>query len=91
MCERAPRDTAAHGKSSNEQPHPLDMLFLWVWSRAIRSPVEQQELQDLINLISNLYLSSGNDSWECIIDDSRLFTVKGSKSSSGGTFIPSQA
>ncbi|GJS73104.1 zinc finger, CCHC-type containing protein [Tanacetum coccineum] len=54
----------------------MSSLTRWAWSRAIRSPVEQQELQDLINLISNLHLSLGNDLWECTIDDSRLFTVK---------------
>nr|GFA45486.1 reverse transcriptase domain, reverse transcriptase zinc-binding domain protein [Tanacetum cinerariifolium] len=50
VCERAPMDTATRGNSSNEQPHPLGLLFPWAWR---------------------------NDSWECTIDDSRLFTVKG--------------
>ncbi|GJR33682.1 putative RNA-directed DNA polymerase, eukaryota, reverse transcriptase zinc-binding domain protein [Tanacetum coccineum] len=49
VCERAPMDTATRGNSSNEQPHPLGLLFPWAW----------------------------NDSWECTIDDNRLFTVKG--------------
>ena len=55
----------------------MSRLTPWARSRAIRSPVEQQELHMLINLISNLYLSSEIVSWECTIDDSRLFTVKG--------------
>ncbi|GJU49500.1 FBD-like protein [Tanacetum coccineum] len=76
VCERAPMDTTTCGNSSIEQPHPLGLLFPWAWSRAIRSPVVKQELQDVINLISNLYLSSENDTWECTLDDSRCSQSK---------------
>nr|GEZ04701.1 RNA-directed DNA polymerase, eukaryota, reverse transcriptase zinc-binding domain protein [Tanacetum cinerariifolium] len=44
--------------------------------RPIRSSLELCELSDLCSLVAHLRLYDNGDSWECIIDDSRAFSVK---------------
>ncbi|GJY05409.1 RNA-directed DNA polymerase, eukaryota [Tanacetum coccineum] len=51
------------------------------------------ELEDLCSLVAHLRLSLNQDIWECTIDDSRTFTVKGMRShithlSTNTSFIP---
>ncbi|GJU92351.1 putative reverse transcriptase domain-containing protein [Tanacetum coccineum] len=40
---------------------------------------ELDELTDLMNLLAHLRLSDAPDSWSCLIDSSRVFTVRGMK------------
>ncbi|GJT13200.1 hypothetical protein Tco_0860242 [Tanacetum coccineum] len=42
----------------------------------IRSNLELCELLELCSLVAHLHPSDNGDSWECIIDDSRSFSVK---------------
>ncbi|GJT53203.1 reverse transcriptase domain, reverse transcriptase zinc-binding domain protein [Tanacetum coccineum] len=42
----------------------------------IRSSLELCELSEFCSLVAHLRLSDNSDSWECIIDDSRAFSVK---------------
>ncbi|PWA62894.1 RNA-directed DNA polymerase, eukaryota, Reverse transcriptase zinc-binding domain protein [Artemisia annua] len=56
--------------------HPPNLMFLWAWTRQPRSVVEKQELHELTNLLSSLYLSNDIiDTWECSISNDRLFTI----------------
>ncbi|GJT78359.1 putative RNA-directed DNA polymerase, eukaryota, reverse transcriptase zinc-binding domain protein [Tanacetum coccineum] len=57
-------------------PLPMGLSFTWDWIRPLRSAAEQQELQELCSLISNLCLSNDQDMWECTISDDRRFSVK---------------
>nr|GEY21053.1 hypothetical protein [Tanacetum cinerariifolium] len=50
---------------------PFPRLF-----RPIRSSLELCELSQLCSLVAHLRLSDNGDLWECIIDDSRAFSVK---------------
>ena len=56
---------------------PPGISFQWAWSRLLRSTAEKIELDDLISLVSQLRLCDTQDSWECLIDSSRVFSVKG--------------
>ncbi|PWA46450.1 RNA-directed DNA polymerase, eukaryota, Reverse transcriptase zinc-binding domain protein [Artemisia annua] len=59
---------------------PPGLIFQWAWRREPRSGPETEELITLVSLLSNLYLSDVEDRWECIIDASRCFSVKGMRS-----------
>ncbi|GKA88353.1 RNA-directed DNA polymerase, eukaryota, reverse transcriptase zinc-binding domain protein [Tanacetum coccineum] len=73
---------------------PLNLSFL----RLYRLDTNQQwpdlaELEDLYSLVAHLCLSLNQDIWECTIDNSRTFTVKGIRShithlSSNTSLIP---
>ncbi|GJW67195.1 RNA-directed DNA polymerase, eukaryota, reverse transcriptase zinc-binding domain protein [Tanacetum coccineum] len=52
------------------------LTFNWAWSRPIRSSLELCELSELCNLVAYLRVSDNGDLWECVIDDSRAFSVK---------------
>ena len=56
---------------------PPGISFQWAWSRLLRSTAEKIELDDLISLVSQLRLCDTQDTWECLIDSSRVFSVKG--------------
>ncbi|PWA75951.1 reverse transcriptase domain, Reverse transcriptase zinc-binding domain protein [Artemisia annua] len=43
----------------------------------LRSDAEKDELLELESLVSNLHLSNEDDKWECLLDGSRVFSVKG--------------
>ncbi|GJW72993.1 RNA-directed DNA polymerase, eukaryota, reverse transcriptase zinc-binding domain protein [Tanacetum coccineum] len=59
---------------------PPGLTFQWVWRREPRPGPETEELVSLVSLLSNLYLSDVEDRWECTIDASRRFSVKGMRS-----------
>ncbi|GJT34359.1 RNA-directed DNA polymerase, eukaryota, reverse transcriptase zinc-binding domain protein [Tanacetum coccineum] len=63
--------------NSNSPPH---LLFNWAWRLEPRTSLELVELTNLTSLVSQLHLSNMDDAWECIIDDSRGFTVKSMRS-----------
>ncbi|GJV71812.1 hypothetical protein Tco_1491807 [Tanacetum coccineum] len=54
-----------------------DLSFHWSWRRPIRSGPELDELTGLMNLLAHLRLSDAPDSWSCLIDSSRVFSVRG--------------
>nr|GEU58955.1 RNA-directed DNA polymerase, eukaryota, reverse transcriptase zinc-binding domain protein [Tanacetum cinerariifolium] len=56
---------------------PPRLSFHWAWQRNLRSAPELDELKNLVSLISQLSLSKEDDSWECTLDASRKFSVKG--------------
>ncbi|GKB67983.1 RNA-directed DNA polymerase, eukaryota, reverse transcriptase zinc-binding domain protein, partial [Tanacetum coccineum] len=70
--------STGNGSMSPYFPHRL--IFQWVWRREPRPGPETEELISLVSLLSNLYLSNVEDRWECTIDASRRFTVKGMRS-----------
>ncbi|GJZ25130.1 zinc finger, CCHC-type containing protein [Tanacetum coccineum] len=47
------------------------------WRRELRTSPEVEEFLNLTSLVSQLHLPNMDDEWECIIDDSRGFMVKG--------------
>ncbi|GJR77131.1 putative RNA-directed DNA polymerase, partial [Tanacetum coccineum] len=53
---------------------------LKAWRRPIRSGPESDELTALCYLVAQLRLTGDIDLWECIVDDTRIFTVKGMRS-----------
>ncbi|GJT11848.1 RNA-directed DNA polymerase, eukaryota, reverse transcriptase zinc-binding domain protein [Tanacetum coccineum] len=59
---------------------PPGLLFQWAWRREPRTTPELEELANLVSLLSQLHLTILEDTWECSIDDSRCFTVKGMRS-----------
>ncbi|GKD52922.1 putative RNA-directed DNA polymerase, partial [Tanacetum coccineum] len=59
---------------------PPGLLFQWAWRREPRTTPELEELANLVSLLSQLHLTISEDTWECSIDDSRCFTVKGMRS-----------
>ncbi|GKC05736.1 hypothetical protein Tco_0997346 [Tanacetum coccineum] len=54
--------------------------FHWAWRRPIRSGPESDKLTTLCNLVAQLRLTDDIDLWECTVDDTRFFTVKGMSS-----------
>ncbi|GJZ65072.1 hypothetical protein Tco_0621768 [Tanacetum coccineum] len=54
-------------ESSNEPP---GLVYQWAWSRTPWTSAEQQEITELMTLLSNFCLSNDNDSWECTISKS---------------------
>ncbi|GKB15937.1 putative RNA-directed DNA polymerase [Tanacetum coccineum] len=68
------------GNGSMSPYFPPGLIFQWVWRREPRPGPETEELISLVSLLSNLYLSNVEDRWECTIDASRRFTVKGMRS-----------
>ncbi|GKC79241.1 reverse transcriptase domain, reverse transcriptase zinc-binding domain protein [Tanacetum coccineum] len=79
VIDRAPRPTAIVSPplSLVTAPSLLPLVTLdLAWSRPIRSHAEQNELQELNSLLSNLSLSSEQDTWEFTVSDNRLFRVK---------------
>ncbi|GKB03316.1 RNA-directed DNA polymerase, eukaryota, reverse transcriptase zinc-binding domain protein [Tanacetum coccineum] len=70
---------------------PPRLLFNWAWRREPRTFPELEELTNLMSLVSQLHLSDKDDAWECIIDDSGGFTVKGMRSyiTSMYAYVPS--
>ncbi|GJX55724.1 RNA-directed DNA polymerase, eukaryota, reverse transcriptase zinc-binding domain protein [Tanacetum coccineum] len=65
------------------------IVFSWAWSRLPRTPADFSELIELESLISNLQTTSDHDKWECLIDPSRKFTVKGMRNAISNTLRPS--
>ena len=59
---------------------PRGLIFQWAWCREPRTTPEHEELANLVSLLSQLHLTTSEDIWECSIDDSRCFTVKGMRS-----------
>ena len=59
--------------------HPPNLIFSWAWNRQPRSVVEKQELHELTNLLSSLYLSNDiiDTCMGVLYSNDRLFTVKG--------------
>ncbi|GJZ33934.1 RNA-directed DNA polymerase, eukaryota, reverse transcriptase zinc-binding domain protein [Tanacetum coccineum] len=55
---------------------PPGLNFQWAWRRDIRTSPEIEEFNNLVSLISDLYLTNDEDSWECTIDHTRKFSVK---------------
>ncbi|GJS51353.1 RNA-directed DNA polymerase, eukaryota, reverse transcriptase zinc-binding domain protein [Tanacetum coccineum] len=53
------------------------LVFNWSWTRPIRTLTEFQELSDLHSLVVRLRLDLVPDTWECLADDTRDFSVKG--------------
>ncbi|PWA67054.1 reverse transcriptase domain, Reverse transcriptase zinc-binding domain protein [Artemisia annua] len=49
--------------------------FHWAWTRPPRSKAEFTELNSLISLLPHLSLSDAHDTWECCLNDSRVFSV----------------
>ncbi|GJV24536.1 hypothetical protein Tco_1377231 [Tanacetum coccineum] len=71
------RVTSTHGQIPSRSPNePPDLVYQWAWSRMPWTLAEQQELSDLMTLLSNFCLSNDNDYWECTISNTRLFSVK---------------
>ncbi|GJS24096.1 hypothetical protein Tco_0452728 [Tanacetum coccineum] len=56
---------------------PPGLSFQWNWQRPLR-PCDLTELAELQSLLSNFRItSSEDDRWECLLDITRNFTVKG--------------
>nr|GEU70344.1 tetratricopeptide repeat (TPR)-like superfamily protein [Tanacetum cinerariifolium] len=55
---------------------PINLRFNWAWTRPIKSNIEHAEIMDISNMLSNLVVSPSCDIWECVIDDTRSFSVK---------------
>ncbi|GJX53590.1 RNA-directed DNA polymerase, eukaryota, reverse transcriptase zinc-binding domain protein [Tanacetum coccineum] len=55
---------------------PPRLRFRWAWSRDLRS-TDRDELIELQSLLCNFQFTSDQDKWECLIDSSRRFSVKG--------------
>nr|GEX40303.1 hypothetical protein [Tanacetum cinerariifolium] len=49
--------------------------FYWTWSRPLRSQHEINEVNEIVSLLSNLYLSNSNDTWEYYLNHSHRFSV----------------
>ncbi|GJU10200.1 RNA-directed DNA polymerase, eukaryota [Tanacetum coccineum] len=58
----------------------VGLVYKWSWIRRIRAGPDLAELEDHCSLVAHLRLSLNQDIWECTIDDSRTFTVKGMQS-----------
>ncbi|GKF58335.1 RNA-directed DNA polymerase, eukaryota, reverse transcriptase zinc-binding domain protein [Tanacetum coccineum] len=58
-------------------PSIPDLTFHWSWRRPIHSGLELDEFTGLMNLLAHLRLSDAPDSWSCLIDSSRVFSVRG--------------
>ncbi|GJQ99980.1 RNA-directed DNA polymerase, eukaryota, reverse transcriptase zinc-binding domain protein [Tanacetum coccineum] len=58
----------------------VGLVYNWSWLRRIRTGLILAELEDLCSLVAHLRLSLNQGIWECTIDDSRTFTVKGMRS-----------
>ena len=56
---------------------PNGLTFPWAWRRQPTTSPEIDELINLVSLLSQLQLSEEDDHWECTIDQSRVFSVKG--------------
>ncbi|PWA85227.1 RNA-directed DNA polymerase, eukaryota, Reverse transcriptase zinc-binding domain protein [Artemisia annua] len=67
---------------------PPGMNFRWAWFRLPRSGADLEELLELESLISNIHLSSECDTWECLLDSSRIFTVKSMRSVITNSNVP---
>ncbi|GKE03515.1 RNA-directed DNA polymerase, eukaryota, reverse transcriptase zinc-binding domain protein [Tanacetum coccineum] len=89
VCDRAPKTSpniivppgpTQTPSSQLDILHPPGLIFSWAWLRHLRSEAERQELRELVSLLSNLHLSSGNDFWECSISNDRVFLVKSMRS-----------
>ncbi|GKB64361.1 RNA-directed DNA polymerase, eukaryota, reverse transcriptase zinc-binding domain protein [Tanacetum coccineum] len=68
--------SAATSHSAPTPTPPVGLIFNWAWSRPIWSNLELCELSELCSLVTHLRPSDNGDSWECIIDDSRSFSIK---------------
>ncbi|GKD98775.1 hypothetical protein Tco_1382672, partial [Tanacetum coccineum] len=71
--------------------HPLPhtgLEFHWAWRRPIRSGPESDELTALYELVAQLRLTGDIDLWECTVDDTRIFMVKGMRSHITNTTSP---
>ncbi|GJZ36016.1 putative RNA-directed DNA polymerase [Tanacetum coccineum] len=60
----------------NGRYDPPRLRFRWAWNRDLRS-ADYDELIQLQSLLCNLQVTSDQDKWECLIDSSRRFSVKG--------------
>ncbi|GJZ86448.1 cytochrome P450 [Tanacetum coccineum] len=87
VCEWAPI-IGLHMSSVGPSGLPR-IIFSWAWSRLPRTPADFSELLELESLISNLQITSDHDKWECLIDPSRNFTVKGMRNDISNTLTPS--
>ena len=64
------------------QYDPPGLRFRWAWSRDLRTS-DSNELIELQSLLCNLQVTSDQDKWECLIESSRIFFVKGWENFSG--------
>ncbi|GKB73644.1 nucleotide-binding alpha-beta plait domain-containing protein [Tanacetum coccineum] len=55
---------------------PPRLCYNWTWSRALYFTRELEEIRDLPNLLSQLWLSNEQDPWEFTVNASRKFTIK---------------
>ncbi|GJS23647.1 hypothetical protein Tco_0452279 [Tanacetum coccineum] len=80
-------DFSSVGSAAMGYFSPPGIWFHWAWNRALWVS-DLQELMELQSLMSNYHLfSPKQDRWECVIDNTRSFTVGGMKSLI--TFSPS--
>ncbi|GJV99406.1 RNA-directed DNA polymerase, eukaryota, reverse transcriptase zinc-binding domain protein [Tanacetum coccineum] len=86
VCNRSPTfhplaSTHVAPDFSVTRPLPQTGLeFHWAWRRPIRSGPKSDELTTLCDLVAQLRLTGDIDLWECTVDDTRIFTVKGMRS-----------
>ncbi|GKE64961.1 RNA-directed DNA polymerase, eukaryota, reverse transcriptase zinc-binding domain protein, partial [Tanacetum coccineum] len=77
----SPHATSIRGQTPSRPPNePPGLVYQWAWSRTPWTSAEQQEITELMTLLSNFCLSNDNDSWECTISKSRFFSVKDMRS-----------
>ncbi|GJY84295.1 RNA-directed DNA polymerase, eukaryota, reverse transcriptase zinc-binding domain protein [Tanacetum coccineum] len=55
---------------------PPRLCYNWAWSKALYFTREVEEIRDLPNLLSQLWLSNEQDPWEFTVNASRKFTIK---------------
>ncbi|GJZ44970.1 hypothetical protein Tco_0592566 [Tanacetum coccineum] len=74
-------DEKVSGKLKTLVPLPQTGLeFHWAWRRPIRSGPESEELTTLCDLVAQLCLTGDINLWECTLDDTRIFAIKGIRS-----------
>ncbi|PWA68989.1 RNA-directed DNA polymerase, eukaryota, Reverse transcriptase zinc-binding domain protein [Artemisia annua] len=83
VSDRAPQptvNTTSHDHLANGTLIPSGMHFPRAWARSIRSATKNQEINELVTLLTNLCLSNDHDCWEYTISDNRMFIVKSMRS-----------
>nr|GEX70510.1 reverse transcriptase domain, reverse transcriptase zinc-binding domain protein [Tanacetum cinerariifolium] len=87
VCDRAPAILTAAPTSCSVQRG--DGPYIGPQLELPRSPVDLNEILELESLIYNLQITSNHDNWECLIDPSRNFMVKGMRNAITNTSMPS--
>ncbi|GJT27240.1 hypothetical protein Tco_0907515 [Tanacetum coccineum] len=85
VCDRVPDNNGLRNENTlspntpvySSNILPINLRFNWAWTRPIRSNMEHAAIMDISNMVANLVLSPSCDIWECVIDDTRSFSVKG--------------